>query len=617
MADTPLQAQPAAITLIAIDQLHESPFNPRRTFIEEGLEELATDIRQLGVHSPLLVRPRVPALFVGTDDPNAQCGFELVFGHRRLRASRLAGLTELPCMVRALSDEQVKRMQISENLERENVHPFEEAEGFHALMRDHGVSAEDLVAQTGKSRTYIYSRLKLLQAIPSVRQACLQGQFDAEAALLIARVRHPKLQERALKAIEKKYWSLEDGGKRSYRQIKELLASLFTLDLKRAIFDTEDATLVPSAGVCSTCDKLSGNAPEYTDLTQRREVYPGHFEGGKDNLCTDHTCWETKHKAHLVREAERLRDAGKVVVDGNKAKAALSADGKTVKGAYVDLETVKRALKAAGKKSANLPMVAIQDQRTGKMVQAVAATELKALGIAKPTGPKSDGYGAPRTMTPEEKAAQEKQRQDNKQRADRLMRTCMAKLAEAPRSDAELELVVRWALDKLNSWDNESEWLASYFGHQRIDDVARALPTMSRDDKGRLLVAIAMVENEGYWLSGMADEVPAGVATVAEHHGVDTELAMSAPMPHEVAEEASTPSPAAQVEENVAAVARGVRYRDPVSGATWTGRGLQPAWLKAALANGKALADFDVTLKADEKVLDDAVACGAGDEERL
>jgi ParB-like chromosome segregation protein Spo0J len=102
----------------------------------------------------------------------------------------------------------VQRAQIIENLARADVHAIEEAEGFAALMKDHGVTADQLVADTGKSRSYIYGRLKLLQAIPEVREACLRGEFGSETALLIARIGDAKLQQKALKALAAKYISL-------------------------------------------------------------------------------------------------------------------------------------------------------------------------------------------------------------------------------------------------------------------------------------------------------------------------------------------------------------------------------------------------------------------------
>jgi ParB/RepB/Spo0J family partition protein len=159
------------ITSIPLDQLHESPFNPRKFFDPAALQELADDIKAHGrILSPLLVRPRVPPLFAGTDDADAITGYELVFGHRRLRAADLAGLQVVDCMVRSMTDLEVKRAQISENLQRQDVHPIEEAEGFQALMDDHGETADTIASSTGKSRSYVYGRLKLLQAVPKVRR---------------------------------------------------------------------------------------------------------------------------------------------------------------------------------------------------------------------------------------------------------------------------------------------------------------------------------------------------------------------------------------------------------------------------------------------------------------
>lgn len=597
---------------IPLAQLHDSPFQYRRTYNQVKLQELADTMKPpLGrVLQPIVVRvPTTPLrpLFDGVD---TFTDYEIVFGHRRKRAAEIAGLATVPAIVRVMTDEEVERAQIIENLARDDVHAIEEAEGFQKLMQDHGISAEQLVEQTGKSRSYIYGRLKLLQAVPAVRDACLRGEIGSEVALLIARLRHAKLQERALKAIEAKYMKLDDGGKKSYREIKRLLADMFTLDLKGAIFDPEDAELVASAGVCSACDKLSGNAPEFVDLTEKRPGhYPGHFEQGNARLCTDPVCWDTKHKAHLVREAERMRAEGKVVVDGNKARAALGADGKTVKGAYLSLADVKAALKASGKKSCDLPIVNIQDQRTGKTVQAVAAAELKSIGVAKPEAPKqSRGY---HELTPAEREQQEKEQAELAQRHDRLLQTCVAKLREAPRTSLDLDLVVGWALEQVDYWNTEGKWLAQRYGVEHIRDLAAAVPSMSADEKGVLLMTIVMTHDESYWIRGFEKQLPERVEKVATSYGIDVDLAMAVPMPDEVVptpsaaaraddeagdevdEAGSTPPTAARAPAGV--LAKGtVRYRNELTGETWSGRGLMPKWLKAATADGKTLADFEV-----------------------
>src|SRR6188474_1491182 len=109
---------------IALDQLHESPFNPRRTFT--GIDELAANIVAEGrIHQPILVRPR-----------SAGTGFEIVFGHRRVRAARFIDLASAPCMVRDMTDAQSRSAQVAENLQRADVHPLEEAEGFISMIEN-------------------------------------------------------------------------------------------------------------------------------------------------------------------------------------------------------------------------------------------------------------------------------------------------------------------------------------------------------------------------------------------------------------------------------------------------------------------------------------------------
>ena len=111
------------ITEIAIAELSESPFNPRKTFHDAALQSLTDDIISQGrVLQPLLVRPIVPPLFRDghgdSTDLNAVAGYEIVFGHRRYRAASMAGLTHVPCMVRPMLDDEARRAQISENLAR-------------------------------------------------------------------------------------------------------------------------------------------------------------------------------------------------------------------------------------------------------------------------------------------------------------------------------------------------------------------------------------------------------------------------------------------------------------------------------------------------------------------
>jgi ParB/RepB/Spo0J family partition protein len=138
---------------IALTELHESPWNPRRHFPQKSLEELAESIRKVDVLSPLLVCPRDAG------------GYEMAAGHRRLRAAKLAKLAEVPCVVRPMPDQEFLEILTIENLQREDVHPLDEGEGYRTLMAQTGWLADEVAAKVGKSKSYVYQRLKLAELI--------------------------------------------------------------------------------------------------------------------------------------------------------------------------------------------------------------------------------------------------------------------------------------------------------------------------------------------------------------------------------------------------------------------------------------------------------------------
>jgi ParB family transcriptional regulator, chromosome partitioning protein len=171
---------------VPLPELVESSTNPRKTFDEETLEELAASIRSKGVLSPMLTR-------------RVNGHFEIVSGARRYRAAQRAGLREVPVRVVVLTDAETLETQIIENIQRADVHPFEEAQGFRALLdRDGaGYSIETIAAKTGKAAAYIAKRLRLLDLIPSVSGAFTARHIGIEHALLIAKL-GADAQEKAL-----------------------------------------------------------------------------------------------------------------------------------------------------------------------------------------------------------------------------------------------------------------------------------------------------------------------------------------------------------------------------------------------------------------------------------
>lgn len=175
---------------LPIEQLHESALNPRRHFHEEKLRELAASIGEHGVLTPLLARP-----IMNGDGP----AFELAAGHRRYRAAKLARLAELPVVVRVMNDRQLLEVLTIENLQREDVHPLEEAQGYADLIKHAGYDVARIAERVGKSVKYVYDRLKLLQLTPEVQEFFFRGEITAGHAILMARLSSDD-QARAVKA---------------------------------------------------------------------------------------------------------------------------------------------------------------------------------------------------------------------------------------------------------------------------------------------------------------------------------------------------------------------------------------------------------------------------------
>jgi ParB/RepB/Spo0J family partition protein len=170
--------------LLPLDKLHESPWNPRKTFEPAALSELADSVAKVGVLSPLLVRP------------NAK-GYEIGAGHRRYRAAKLAKLDAVPAIVRPMDDTAFLELLVLENDQRVDVHPLEEAAGYQALMTKAGYSVDRIAERVGRSVKYVYDRVKLLALTPAAKALFLEGRIAAGHAILLARLK-PADQKRAL-----------------------------------------------------------------------------------------------------------------------------------------------------------------------------------------------------------------------------------------------------------------------------------------------------------------------------------------------------------------------------------------------------------------------------------
>lgn len=269
---------------IPLTQLRESSMNPRKSFDEERLAELTQSIREKGVLSPLVVR-------------RVEGHFEVVAGARRYRAAQEAGLAEVPARIAELTDAEAQEIQIVENLIRSDLHPFEEAQAFRAILDREGstYTIDKLAARLGKSASFIARRLKLLDLTDPVAKAFAAGYIGIEHALLIARLA-PDVQEEALTRCFDGYFA-GDISERSLVPMSRLQAWVernVYLNLKSVPFSKDDETLVPEAGSCASCPKRTG----FNTL----------LFGEVADACTDAACFNRKLDAHVAKRVKEMPD---------------------------------------------------------------------------------------------------------------------------------------------------------------------------------------------------------------------------------------------------------------------------------------------------------------------
>ena len=154
------------VNYINIHEIMPNANQPRKTFNEEKIEELAASITEHGIIQPIVVRKK-------------KKGYEIVAGERRWRAAMKAGLAEVPCLLKELTDEQNMLIAIIENMQREDLNPIEEAEGLHQMVETFGMTQEQVSKSVGKSRPYITNALRLLKLPEYIRRRIAEGLISA------------------------------------------------------------------------------------------------------------------------------------------------------------------------------------------------------------------------------------------------------------------------------------------------------------------------------------------------------------------------------------------------------------------------------------------------------
>lgn len=183
-----LKPEAAGNLYLPISQVESYSNQPRKSFDEAALAELADSIREHGIIQPLTVRKLASGYY------------QIIAGERRWRAARMAGLTEVPAIVIDADDRKAAELALVENLQREDLNPMEEAAGFQALMESYHMTQEEAAQRVGKSRSAVANALRLLGLQPSVREMVEKGRLSAGHARALVPL-SPALQEKAAAAV--------------------------------------------------------------------------------------------------------------------------------------------------------------------------------------------------------------------------------------------------------------------------------------------------------------------------------------------------------------------------------------------------------------------------------
>lgn len=637
--------------------LAPSPTNPRKHFDAARLAEMRESIARHGVLQPLVVRA-----IEGRDGSDGQPLYEIVSGERRWRASEGAQDT-LPCMVQPLTDLEVLEIQVIENVQRDDLHPLEEADGYEQLLLDppwwspnhrprvQGYSIDELALRIGKSRSHIYARLRLLGLTPAARHAFFEQAFGIGSALQIARL-NTQHQEELVQAL------LHDAAKGAAwtaDTISHTVQQRYMLRLAGAPFKLHDATLLPEAGACAVCPKRSGANPElFDDITEA-------------DTCADRACFARKCEAHEVQAIAIAEERGHTVITGIEAARLLPTPDATVKG-YLRLDrpsefalSAKPLAEVLGSDVRDVALI-VRSNGAGVastivevMPTPIVRQVLKDKGLlkaedppaAKPKKPAAHDNTITNAMKKAEKAVAGAAPQNGEagstispalQKAIDELDVIPSHLRKGKlqptgknieyyklRTTHQVEQLLLAGLvgDRLAT--DEAEGLPAHglgrlllmqvwygIGHESRPLIAGLAGLPASPDKHRdedwiwslsdeaaaraLLVALALIEEN-------EDEKPERRASTALSIVLDLDVTglhdrakqiVNAKLAAELAKIA--PKPAAKKKPTAKAPAKksSIKYRYALTGETWSGKGLQPKWLKVALASGRTLAEFDV-----------------------
>lgn len=266
--------QQGTVKMLAISQVDGSPFNYRKLYPQKSLDAFAEELKMHDILSSLTVR----------EMSNGR--FEVVAGERRYRSAVIAGLQSIPAIIKVLNDDEVTEIQLAENLNREDPHPLHES---HAVagMHQGGKSIEEIALRLGRSKNFVYNRIKLAGLIEPIQEIFFADAITAVEALEISGLSSESQQD----FYDQHCPDWKDKDFEIYN-LKGKVAS-FKYNLKQAPFDIKDNQLLPEAGACSNCPFNSATL---------KSLFP---ELAKEAICSKKSCYKTKCEATIEKEILR------------------------------------------------------------------------------------------------------------------------------------------------------------------------------------------------------------------------------------------------------------------------------------------------------------------------
>lgn len=225
-------SQNEQIQKIDLSKIKANPYQPRKTFDDDRLSDLAMSIQTHGVLQPIVLRQTVQ-------------GYYIVVGERRFRASQLAGLTEIPAIIKELSDSDMMELAIIENLQREDLNAIEEAESYQRLMNDLGLTQQKVAERLGKSRPYIANMLRLLNLPKDISNQVKEGALSSAHGRTLLGIKDVTMMKKISQQAIRENWSvryleqvvneLQDGGQSKKSKVTTQIKPMFIQKQERRL----------------------------------------------------------------------------------------------------------------------------------------------------------------------------------------------------------------------------------------------------------------------------------------------------------------------------------------------------------------------------------------------